>query len=164
MGERRKLLLRSMSPRSRRPKAYDPDPCELPKVVGPCRAGFARYYYDASRGQCEHFVYGGCKGNANNFDTQADCEAKCGVEDTDVDMEISEMLLEQFGGDIDAIQAVMDRLVDALNSLHEVSEMEDEDKDHLGDMMEELLDEYMMIITDTNALINLFKQFYRSYG
>merc|ERR1712087_340751 len=49
--ERRKLLLRSMSTRSRRPKAY-PDPCKLPKVVGPCRAGLSRYYYDASRGQC----------------------------------------------------------------------------------------------------------------
>merc|ERR1719410_227376 len=182
--ERRKLLLRSISPRSRRPKAYDPDSCELPKVVGPCRAAVARYYYDASRGQCERFFYGGCKGNANNFDTQADCEAKCGVttrppifttrevkrynEDVDVDvdpdMEISEMLLEQFGGDIDAIQAVMERLVDSLNNLQEVSETEDEDKDHLADMMEELLDEYMLIITDTNALINLFKQFYRTYG
>merc|ERR1712241_1648910 len=96
---------------------------------------------------------------------QADCEAKCGMDvDVDADMEISEMLLEQFGGDIDAIQAVMERLVDALNNLQEVSETEDEDKDHLADMMEELLDEYMLIITDTNALINLFKQFYRTYG
>merc|ERR1712154_12018 len=58
---------------------YDPDPCELPKVVGPCRAAFPRYYYDASRAICERFFYGGCNGNANNFHTQADCEAKCGV-------------------------------------------------------------------------------------
>jgi hypothetical protein len=28
--------------------------------------------------QCEKFTYGGCKGNLNNFDTQAECENRCG--------------------------------------------------------------------------------------
>jgi len=85
-------------------------------------------------------------------------------EDMDEDMEISEVLLEQFGDDIDAIQGVMGRLVDALDELHEYSDTEDEEKSQMEDMIEELLDEYILIISDTNGLINLFQQFYRAYG
>lgn len=30
-----------------------------------------------SRGACEGFNYGGCKGNANNFETKQACENAC---------------------------------------------------------------------------------------
>ncbi|VDD76790.1 unnamed protein product [Mesocestoides corti] len=52
--------------------------CKLPKEVGPCRAAYRRWTYDLSKGQCVEFTYGGCLGNANNFETKEACEAKCG--------------------------------------------------------------------------------------
>ncbi|KAH6926582.1 hypothetical protein HPB50_019823 [Hyalomma asiaticum] len=51
--------------------------CLLPKVKGPCRGYFPRYYYNSTTNMCEEFVYGGCQGNANNFPTQQQCESKC---------------------------------------------------------------------------------------
>lgn len=59
------------------------NPCVLPKDVGPCRAAMPRYYYDALSGQCEQFLYGGCQGNDNNFETMTECETECGVSGAD---------------------------------------------------------------------------------
>ncbi|KAM7540797.1 hypothetical protein Aperf_G00000044610 [Anoplocephala perfoliata] len=58
--------------------ALDPI-CKLPQVVGPCRASLSRWAYDATGGKCVEFLYGGCRGNANNFKSKEACEAKCGV-------------------------------------------------------------------------------------
>ncbi|KAL1421535.1 hypothetical protein MTO96_023062 [Rhipicephalus appendiculatus] len=52
--------------------------CELPKKVGPCYAYVPRYYYNTTTDTCEKFVYGGCQGNANNFETLKECETRCG--------------------------------------------------------------------------------------
>lgn len=52
--------------------------CSLPSVVGPCRASYRRWTYDASKGGCVEFIYGGCGGNANNFESREGCEARCG--------------------------------------------------------------------------------------
>uniref|UniRef100_A0A3Q0SKX7 Serine peptidase inhibitor, Kunitz type 1 b n=1 Tax=Amphilophus citrinellus TaxID=61819 RepID=A0A3Q0SKX7_AMPCI len=41
--------------------------CRAPTKVGPCRAAFTRWHYNATKGDCEQFVFGGCKGNNNNF-------------------------------------------------------------------------------------------------
>ena len=51
--------------------------CNLPKVTGPCRAAFRRWYFNRATGRCEMFTYGGCRGNANNFRTKRECEQKC---------------------------------------------------------------------------------------
>ena len=53
------------------------DLCSLPPLTGPCKARFRRYFYNSSSGECEQFIYGGCQGNDNNFNTVKDCEAKC---------------------------------------------------------------------------------------
>lgn len=53
------------------------DPCELPKVEGPCRLNQRSFYYNARSDQCEQFYYGGCQGNANRFREQAECEQRC---------------------------------------------------------------------------------------
>lgn len=53
------------------------DACTLPKVIGKCRAAIPRFYFDGESQECEQFYYGGCDGNANNFETKGDCDAKC---------------------------------------------------------------------------------------
>ncbi|GFX46534.1 papilin [Trichonephila clavipes] len=51
--------------------------CEQKKEVGPCKAAFPRYYYNKNTKKCEKFIYGGCKGNSNNFQTLEECEVTC---------------------------------------------------------------------------------------
>ena len=55
----------------------DQNICELPKVVGDCRAALPRYFYNKDTKECEFFLYGGCGGNENNFATKDECEEKC---------------------------------------------------------------------------------------
>ena len=38
-----------------------------------------RWYFDAGKGGCVQFTYGGCGGNANNFKTLAECNDACEV-------------------------------------------------------------------------------------
>ena len=51
--------------------------CRLPKDVGPRKAAMSRYFYNADTGSCEQFTYGGCQGNANNFETVEACQEGC---------------------------------------------------------------------------------------
>ncbi|XP_021361358.1 protein AMBP-like isoform X2 [Mizuhopecten yessoensis] len=51
--------------------------CSLEKLTGPCRSRKIRYFYNTSTEQCEQFIYGGCRGNGNNFMTMEDCENAC---------------------------------------------------------------------------------------
>merc|ERR1712142_513572 len=61
------------------------DPCGLPKVVGHCYAYFRKYYFNSATGKCTKFIYGGCGGNANRFDTKEECQERCEDSDSDTD-------------------------------------------------------------------------------
>ncbi|XP_067410633.1 uncharacterized protein [Emydura macquarii macquarii] len=53
------------------------DLCHLPSVCGNCKARFPRFFYNWSSQACEQFVYGGCGGNKNNFETLEECIQTC---------------------------------------------------------------------------------------
>jgi len=54
-------------------------PCRMPKVIGSCRGEEPRIYFDELEGQCLTFLFSGCEGNANNFDSVRQCEEECSV-------------------------------------------------------------------------------------
>lgn len=51
--------------------------CAQPVEVGPCRGSYERYAYDPERSLCGRFMFGGCRGNENNFLTEAQCRRDC---------------------------------------------------------------------------------------
>ncbi|XP_056097436.1 papilin-like [Rhinichthys klamathensis goyatoka] len=53
--------------------------CRLPIDAGPCEAYMPRWAFDSAAGKCVSFIYGGCKGNGNRFNSQKECEESCGV-------------------------------------------------------------------------------------
>ena len=53
------------------------DACLLPRAEGPCSERQARWYFDQNERRCAPFYYGGCHGNANNFESSDDCQQAC---------------------------------------------------------------------------------------
>ncbi|KAM7124872.1 eppin-like [Molossus nigricans] len=53
------------------------DICNLPKDPGLCMAYFRRWWYDKKNDTCYSFIYGGCQGNNNNFQTKDLCQSMC---------------------------------------------------------------------------------------
>uniref|UniRef100_UPI00398E5ACD kunitz-type protease inhibitor 2 n=1 Tax=Pristiophorus japonicus TaxID=55135 RepID=UPI00398E5ACD len=59
------------------PTATDNERCNAPKKVGNCRAAFPRWYFDPKTQICNMFIYGGCRGNKNNYESEGECIAAC---------------------------------------------------------------------------------------
>uniref|UniRef100_A0A9L0K0P3 Epididymal peptidase inhibitor n=2 Tax=Equus asinus TaxID=9793 RepID=A0A9L0K0P3_EQUAS len=53
------------------------DVCKMPKETGPCLGLFQRWWYDKKYNTCSTFIYGGCQGNNNNFQSKAVCQNIC---------------------------------------------------------------------------------------
>ncbi|VDK66417.1 unnamed protein product [Anisakis simplex] len=51
--------------------------CMLPFEAGRCRESYRKWYFDKAVGYCRMFVYSGCDGNENRFDTEAECRQAC---------------------------------------------------------------------------------------
>jgi len=60
--------------------------CESKPDGGNCRSYFIKYYFDKNSGTCKDFVYGGCDGNGNRYDSAKECEKQCGNTETCVDI------------------------------------------------------------------------------
>ncbi|XP_076052564.1 kunitz-type serine protease inhibitor-like [Oratosquilla oratoria] len=52
--------------------------CYLPPDPGPCYANFPRYFFNPRSRRCQRFSYGGCEGNANNYENYYACRYSCG--------------------------------------------------------------------------------------
>lgn len=55
--------------------------CFLPPLDGDgqknCHGYFPKYYFDPATKSCHTFIFGGCGGNANRFDSENDCLNAC---------------------------------------------------------------------------------------
>ncbi|VDK41910.1 unnamed protein product [Dibothriocephalus latus] len=51
--------------------------CHLKPDPGPCKGFYQRFAYNRKNNTCVPFIYGGCQGNGNNFETKKQCEKKC---------------------------------------------------------------------------------------
>ncbi|KAJ7425763.1 Amyloid-like protein 2 [Willisornis vidua] len=51
--------------------------CSQEALTGPCRAVMPRWYFDPNKRKCIRFIYGGCGGNRNNFESEEYCMAVC---------------------------------------------------------------------------------------
>lgn len=41
--------------------------CAKPMAEGACAGNFSRWFYNRETGQCENFMYSGCRGNNNRY-------------------------------------------------------------------------------------------------
>lgn len=51
--------------------------CGLPTLQGSCKSYEPRWAYSSTLHQCQSFIYGGCEGNNNNFESKEACEEMC---------------------------------------------------------------------------------------
>lgn len=51
--------------------------CAMPEDSGNCLAYIRNWRYDSLTGKCVQFVYGGCGGNENRFQSEQECERFC---------------------------------------------------------------------------------------
>jgi len=55
------------------------DVCAHAAVAGDCVDYQSVWYYDRPTDRCLKFVYGGCGGNGNRFQSQEACELRCRI-------------------------------------------------------------------------------------
>lgn len=55
--------------------------CSLPAESGMCMAYMPKFFFNTTSGQCDTFIYGGCQGNKNNFESKEECEQACECDD-----------------------------------------------------------------------------------
>uniref|UniRef100_A0A4W4FSK1 BPTI/Kunitz inhibitor domain-containing protein n=1 Tax=Electrophorus electricus TaxID=8005 RepID=A0A4W4FSK1_ELEEL len=51
--------------------------CTLKMDPGTCFASIVMYYYDTTEKNCRMFLYRGCQGNGNRFESREDCQTRC---------------------------------------------------------------------------------------
>lgn len=51
--------------------------CKLTREQGNCGTYSNRWWFNAKTGNCEEFIYSGCQGNANNFESYKECQDYC---------------------------------------------------------------------------------------
>merc|ERR1712110_303994 len=51
--------------------------CSLLSDHGPCSNDQTRWFYNKFKDECEQFLWGGCLGNTNNFNSKSACESMC---------------------------------------------------------------------------------------
>ncbi|XP_013383602.1 spondin-1-like [Lingula anatina] len=73
------------------------DICQKPYEAGRCKGSFRRWYFDKDMQKCLPFVYGGCRGNKNNFETEAECNQKCSTVMQANAILMAKKLMMQFG-------------------------------------------------------------------
>ncbi|KAL1478662.1 hypothetical protein MTO96_034923, partial [Rhipicephalus appendiculatus] len=56
---------------------HDRFTCSDPPEKGQCNETITRYYFNVQNKTCQEFVYGGCQGNANNYETYEECRVSC---------------------------------------------------------------------------------------
>ncbi|CAJ0955610.1 unnamed protein product, partial [Mesorhabditis belari] len=58
-------------------EAHSEEICAQPKEEGQCKGAFPRYWFNSENKRCERFIYSGCKGNENQFNTEDECRRAC---------------------------------------------------------------------------------------
>ncbi|KAJ8924359.1 hypothetical protein NQ315_007155 [Exocentrus adspersus] len=53
------------------------DVCQLSPEGGTCRDSLKRWYFNKAKNRCKQFVYSGCGGNQNNFNSKKECHQRC---------------------------------------------------------------------------------------
>lgn len=53
------------------------DKCFFDQDRGNCSKSMSKYFYDKNDGLCKQFVYSGCGGNENRFDSKQECNDQC---------------------------------------------------------------------------------------
>ncbi|EAX10923.1 tissue factor pathway inhibitor [Homo sapiens] len=51
--------------------------CAFKADDGPCKAIMKRFFFNIFTRQCEEFIYGGCEGNQNRFESLEECKKMC---------------------------------------------------------------------------------------
>ncbi|XP_060112945.1 tissue factor pathway inhibitor [Heteronotia binoei] len=68
-------------------KKEKPSFCLLENDPGICRGMISRYFYNPESQLCEKFLYGGCLGNQNNFESLKECQDVCQSSPNSLQME-----------------------------------------------------------------------------